>query len=226
MAVAFRAATNLTAGNGTTAVQNKPAGTADNDILVVFLYVEGGVSVSVPGGWAQIATLHNLTQNYDTYIWWKRAASEGASWSWSWTGTQWRDGWAVALSGAVASGSPLDGTTASNSGTDATAECTAITLAETDSLLLACGGWWDSNSATPPTGSPTFTERVDTTNNAYCATASATASGTTGTKTITILGSTPWSSYLVGVRSQVTGAAQDTPELRTGRQQMRQLLAQ
>lgn len=217
MAVAFRAATNLVATNATSAVQNKPTGTVDNDILVALLYVEGGKTVTAPSGWTQFATFHQATDNYDMTLWWKRAASEGTSWTWSWSAPSvWRDAWVVALSGAVTSGSPLDGTSTSNSGTGTAAACNSITLAETDSLILTCGSWFNSNTATAPTGTPTFTERVDTGNNVYCATASATASGAVGSKTITIAGSTDWSTFMVGVRSQVTagGAALPAPGIR------------
>lgn len=206
MAVAFRAKAEAVQAAAANITIDKPTGTVNDDIMVAVLYVENDVAVTAPGGWALLTSVDHPSVAFDGYWYWKRASGEGASYTWTHS-SAYRTGYIVSCSGCVTGVDPFDGaTTGTATGTDATAECTSVTLTETDSLLLATAVYWSDRSSTAPGGSPTFTERVDPGNNIYLATASATASGATGTKTITPASAVEWASLLLALRSQVTAA--------------------
>ena len=213
MVVAFRAASTLDDANVADTTLTKPTGTVDNDILIAVLKTDDNVAVTAPAGWTLLRNTDSPGQLTDQDAYWKRASGEGASWTWT-HAAAFRSGCVIALSGAVTTGDPFDGSKITdNTGVGTAVTVLSITLTETDSLILCISTSWDYVTATGPGGTPTFTERVD---NAQCHavyTASATASGAVGNKTITLSSSTDWMSLMLAVRSQVTAPAGRKPLL-------------
>lgn len=108
MAVAYRAGTTAGNASGGNLTINKPTGTLDDDILVVVLYREAG-TWTLPSGWAQWGSDQ---QDFDTNMFltvaWKRASSEGSSYTFNLSTTTWRIAAMAAFSGCTTSGDPID----------------------------------------------------------------------------------------------------------------------
>src|SRR5436190_5828697 len=102
---AFRAAATAGSASAANLTISKPTGTADNDILIAFIAKDDTAAVTKPTGWTLLT--EGTANTYYMGIWWKLAASEGASWQWTFSSV-WRDGAVLAYSGGVTSGSPID----------------------------------------------------------------------------------------------------------------------
>lgn len=109
MTIAYRSSTTAGGGTGTSVTLTKPAGTVDNDILIAVLYREIASGWTPPAGWTQLCDLTSADGGSSEYltVYWKRAASEGASYVWSVAST-WVIGAMTAFSGCTLSGSPVD----------------------------------------------------------------------------------------------------------------------
>jgi len=108
MAIAYRSGTTAGNATGTNLTINKPTGTADGDILVVVLYREAG-SWTLPSGWAQWGSdQRDYNNNLYLTVAWKRASSEGSSYTFNLSTTTWRIAAMGAFSGCLASGDPID----------------------------------------------------------------------------------------------------------------------
>lgn len=108
MTIGYRAGTTAGNASGTDLTINKPTGTADGDILVVVLYREAG-AWTLPSGWAQWGSdQRDFNNNLYLTVAWKRASSEGASYTFSLSTTTWRIAAMGAFSGCLASGDPID----------------------------------------------------------------------------------------------------------------------
>lgn len=86
--VAFRAtATGITTTttNGTTVTITKPTGTINNDTMVAVLSGYNPVTLTAPSGWLLIANTNDAAGLY-SWVYQKKAASEGASYVWTWSG--------------------------------------------------------------------------------------------------------------------------------------------
>jgi hypothetical protein len=108
MAVAFRSLDTKGDGLGTSVVHNAPAGLANNDIMVIFLYKENTAAVTWPAGFSQVGTVTSGTET--VYVAWKRASSESGTYTASWTGSKYRWSILAAYSGAITTGNPNDAT--------------------------------------------------------------------------------------------------------------------
>jgi hypothetical protein len=177
VAVAYRAVTTVTGGGlVTTAVLNKPTDTAENDIVLVGLYLEGVRTVTLANGFTEIAKV-NISTDFQFSVYWRRAtSSEPASYTFSWTTALPRFAWCISASGATTSESPVD---AYDSDTDPDyGEWPAVSLTTSvaDTLLVWSGSNYGGSTATPPTG---YTERADL-SCVEVATKAWTSSGATG----------------------------------------------
>ena len=80
----FRAAASA-AGDSTSATVTKPAGTVDDDVVVVALHVlDHELTITAPSGWTLIESITGSSSNSRTFnVYYKAASSEGASWTWT-----------------------------------------------------------------------------------------------------------------------------------------------
>ncbi len=160
-APSFRALSDLSFGTRTNSTLNKPTGTANNDILIAGVYITGTGTVTPPAGWTEYTgSPHNTNatwfDNIDLHLYWKRASSEGASWTWthSSTGTF---GMVAAFSGCTTSGDPNDVSATFNSTLTTSVTGTGVTTSTANTLGVMM--WVPNNSVgteTPPAG---WTER-------------------------------------------------------------------
>ena len=141
MAVAFRAMT--TAGDATAAnlTLTKPTGTVDNDILIAWITKETTTTPGIPTGWTLIPNQAGVANSRSCHKYWKRASSEGASWTWTFAST-WRTGYVSAYSGGETSGDPLDPaspTAMSESASASTLATPSQTTTVANVMLIASG---------------------------------------------------------------------------------------
>lgn len=99
----YRASSGNGNSSATSVTVTKPSGTLDGDLLVVGIYTESPNGITPPAGWT-LATSHAHTSgNFSLFVFWKIAATEGASWVFSHTtGTNaWITSTCGAYSGAL-----------------------------------------------------------------------------------------------------------------------------
>lgn len=162
MALAFRNATtqgNASAGSLTV---TKPTGTVDGDILLAWAYLETNTNswATVPAGWTAIAlTGASNAGKFRMDLWWKRAASEGASWAWIPTTNAWRTIACVAYSSNTGTGTPIDVTGTFANGNAVNLAAPSITTTAANDMLLGLGGNFQGAAFTE--SGAAATERVD-----------------------------------------------------------------
>src|SRR6476469_3085770 len=136
MAVAFRVlTTNAPSGTATDTVVSKDASVANGDFLLAGVYVENDVAITAPSGWTLIGDIDHAAAAYDLWLYYKFAASEGASWTWT-HASAWEMGLVAAYTG-VDTSNPLDATFTSNQGTGTTGTATGITTVTDGAMLVA-----------------------------------------------------------------------------------------
>jgi len=96
-------------GSSVTSTVNVPANTVDGDFLLAANYVQRiGDTQASANGFTLIGNDPNLTYNGSRMtLWYKRAASEGATVAWTHDNGTWSV-WIKRISGVIATGSPLD----------------------------------------------------------------------------------------------------------------------
>lgn len=123
MAYVFRTPNGVaSAGNasGGNLTITKPSGIADNDLLIVTLYLESDTNTwTPPTGWKTASNLHQVnTGLFVVDVYWKIAKNEPANWTWAPASNNWRTGVLSSYTGAqglglnrvdVAGGSQADG---------------------------------------------------------------------------------------------------------------------
>lgn len=205
--VAFRSAnhTNFAVTANTTI--SAPAGTTDNDILLGAITVLTGVAVAAPTGWAEYACSPVVSWGgiYDSHFYWKRAASEGASWTWTHSATTtW--GFVSAYLGAITAGDPNSATATCNGGNSnmaVVALSITINAVNSDAVIL-----WSNQSntggQTPPSG---FTERGDPNNTFGDEDKTYAATGATGDQTTVIVNNDSWSAFFTSIKPPASSRA-------------------
>jgi len=139
MAVAFRSKDQGGGAAGTSTVASAPAGLANDDILIYWVYKENTAAITWPSGFSEVGSIAASNSSFKLYVAWKRAASESGTYTASWTGSAWRNYGLEAYSGCVTSGSPMDATpTTQANGSSSSDTCPSITTA-TANAMLACG---------------------------------------------------------------------------------------
>jgi hypothetical protein len=222
MAVAFRSVANTTYASRTNTTVTAPAGIVDGDILLLYgLIGQSGSAATMtpPAGFAAV-TLATGTNPIDandgsfhvnSYCWWKRAASEVGNYTIT-HGANTSQAICMAISGAIAAGTPTDACS-SNSIVSPAGNNTAVGLAVTlttanDLLVFFAHDWGDTaNNLSPPAG---MTERVDVAPLSYAATQAIAATGTTGTRTMTMNNTNAsgheWGTFMVSLKPAVSVA--------------------
>ena len=90
----------------TTITITKPAGTVDGDVLIATVAFKAPVTVTIPAGWTQ--AYGYSASSSSTYVFWKRASSEGASYAFTWSASTTATWAMAAYQSASTSGSPFD----------------------------------------------------------------------------------------------------------------------
>lgn len=200
--VAFRSFANLTAGTRTDSTLNKPAGTVDNDILLAAIGHGGAVSITAPAGWTEYSGSPFDVGFTRVATYWKRASSEGASWTWTHSSSL---TWALvaAYSGAKTSGDPNDVTPTINNGTGTSVTALSVTIATNNSLgVILWTNSGDTGGQTPPSG---FTEHGDP-NSTFGAEDKTLGTGATGNQTTTIVNSDSWAAFFTALAPPAAGS--------------------
>lgn len=172
----------LAGGSGTTAAIPVPTGTANNELVLCSLYVETDNTITKPSGFFQAAVAENNTsgENFRLYLFWKRCTgTDSGTYDFTWTGSAWKSGTAIRISGADTTGDPFDTTPVTTATTvDATQPgALSLTNVTADTLLFYVIASF--NGVTTFTLGGGFTERHDADETAAYTLAQA-ATGTTG----------------------------------------------
>jgi hypothetical protein len=204
MAVAFRASVQdgNTSGTGSGA-QAWPAGTAQDDIVLAFIYVETDNAVTQSGitDWTEIVNTDcNVTsQTHRLHVFWRRFTTGDGNWTFNWGASVWWDIQTRAYSGCKTSGSPIDASSSQAAtvagGNSNDVVCPTITLsAADDMLILAVSNWQGTTCA--PVGSPprggTYANEVGDNRDVWAVNALCTSSGATGTINCDLGASSSW----------------------------------
>lgn len=188
MAYAFRNASTNGGATGGALTVTAPTGLTDGDLIVVVGYLETDTNswASVGSGFTSAGTFVN-TGAFLMQVWWKIAASEGASWTWTPTSSAWRTVVAVAYSGATGSGSTRVDQfgTASQGDSITSSTVNGVTTTVTNDVLLAAAGSFNGQSWSYTSG-PASNSRANFAGVAYLDNPTQ-ASGATGN---TVLGVT------------------------------------
>jgi hypothetical protein len=206
--------THVTGSAGTIALA-VPAGVAANDIIVIPIYVDTGVTitgyaagfveapnspVAIPPGGGQ----------HSVHVVWKRATgADSGTYTFTLSASTFRAGSAIAYSGCVTTGSPWDtvGGVPTASTATATTNSTvspplSYTTAGPNRKLFYVSSNWASGAWTPPTG---MTELMDAGDHVHTADdLDAATAGTYGPYSATCVGSdkrTAWLGALIGASS-------------------------
>ncbi len=141
------------------------------------LYREAG-TLTLPAGWTQIVeTRDNGSNAIYLTVAWKRASSEGASYTFTLSTSTWRAGVILAFSGCATSGSPVD-TYATDNTTLSVPRLASITTSVADTMRVGYFGDYDSGGLTAGTSGMTESSGNGAVESFYAAQASAGASGT------------------------------------------------
>lgn len=202
MAIAYRAGTTAGNANGGNLTINKPTGTADGDILVVVLYREAG-TWTLPAGWTQIADQANWEGVMTLTMAWKRASSEGSSYTFNLSTTSWRIAAMGAFSGCLASGDPVD-VYAANGATafDEIPDASSITTTVANTMRVC--GIGNFNGTDVAVGSSGFTQgaALGGTELFYAAQAGA---GASGVKTFATIEDDNWVTIHLALKPAASG---------------------
>lgn len=117
-----------------TIVINKPASTADGDLLVGLVNGDPGQTQTGPAGWTQITgSPQSVGGGLKGSVWYKIASSEGASWTWTSSGGNYYVGCVGRWTGLQAS--PLDVSNGAVNANTTTVVAPAVTTTVTDDLV-------------------------------------------------------------------------------------------
>jgi hypothetical protein len=185
-----------------------PAGLAANDIWFAHIFVNSTtVTVTAPvsgGTWNPLTTVVNGA-NFKVWVFWKRANAGETTNTFTLSATATTSAMSYAYRNAPTSGSPIDGTPSTNSGTGTAVSELSVTPTQTNITLLgmALGSSSNANLITPDAA---MFERVD--NSHHLQDAVLTAAVASGNKAATLSTSMTWTGVLAALRSttSVVGA--------------------
>ncbi len=145
----FEAFTEAGLGSdGTSLAINKPAGTAEGDLLIAAVATDGNnkSSLAPPAGW-NIITVEDSSGGVTFGVWWKLAgAAEGGSYTFNWSAGEQAYGWIMRFSGHDPA-SPIN-IAASGLGSSKAPPSPAVISTVDSTLILRLGGF-DDDDITP-----------------------------------------------------------------------------
>lgn len=184
-----------------------PTGTANNEIVVVYLYIESTGAITPPAGFTQKSRPSNTgTGAHDLVIFWKRCTGTDSG-TYAFTNPNvWREGVAVRYSGCITSGDPFDVVSANQaaSGASGITPVVSLTTTVTDTLLVFSGTNFNGGAWTPPSG---YTERVDSGGDLTVDDLARASIGSSGTIRATCAGGSTGTCAFLGALKSTTSAA-------------------
>lgn len=137
MAFAFVASARSDDSFGPGVACNKPTGTVDNDIMLAIVSSYDAYANTIPTGWTKIAELIPSGTSMRARLYWKLAASEGASYTWGYSPSQTNSVVIATFRGGFNTTSPIDVVSATSYTTsDTTCRAAAMTVAAANSPLI------------------------------------------------------------------------------------------
>jgi len=209
------AGTYLTYASHTNSTLVAPAGIANGDLLVAYLFNLGpnptAPAVTAPAGWTEIpgspSSVTDGSANGRYHIFSKIASNESGDYTFT-HATSNSCGVVCRYTGADQA-SPLAPLPSVNTGTGTTATANGITTGIPNTLVIFTEHDWASvalDSVVPPGTTPTFTERTDAVL-LYIADGTLATAGPTGNKAHTNNSASgePWAAYLIGLKPSGAG---------------------
>jgi len=195
----------------------KPSGVVANDLLYAFIaiardYTPAG-TITAPSGWTMEVDFPLVIVGLDDLrhvVYSKRAgASEPANYQWTLAGESYVGGLMLAYSGGITSDPYVDVKGTGSTGTSGNPTAASITTTVADTLVVHGVIVFNEFLVTPPSGSPTFTERADLTifevSDAIFASAAA-----TGAKNTTPDDPTGWTALMLAFKPATAAAVESS----------------
>ena len=136
-----RATSEVRVTGGTAISVNKPSGTVNGDIMVMFFATNGTGTITPPSGWTNRASLTNGNRKYHVYT--RTAASEGSNYSFSFTTTTFTS----AIIYSVANATAYDSIQTATATAASTIDVPTITPTGNGSLWI--GGFYTAATTSP-----------------------------------------------------------------------------
>lgn len=139
-APAYRSSSHVVGGFHTSLDPATPSGTANDDIILYVAMVQANApTITTPSGYTIVDTATNGT-GHKAILYYKRAASEGATVGGASFTNNWSEGMALSISGCITSGSPIDAhdVQVNTSNSTSTPAC-SVTTTGADRLLVWIG---------------------------------------------------------------------------------------
>ncbi|MGZ3769959.1 MAG: hypothetical protein ACXVCP_08160 [Bdellovibrio sp.] len=151
--VAFRSKSFVWNGNNTAETPPEPAGASQNDILFMWVLLNGNQTVTPPAGWTE---LYSNGGSVSIHLYWIRRGATAPNYGISWSTAVYNEVSVTAWSGAATSGNPYD-VMAGNpitSRTPANPDCPAVMTTVANTVVIAFGMTWTGwgTTAGAPTG--------------------------------------------------------------------------
>ncbi len=179
-------------------VITKPTGVVNGDFMLAGLTCPSDQTITPPSGWTQLAT-YDFATEYRLRLWYKRASSEGASYTWKTNAGVYTDGLIWRITGVVASGDPSDGNDTTSTGESTAISSPTITTGTNGAAVIQIGA--TSNDYTTLT-STTLTERWDDGLTIFATGAIQTTAGASGAKTGTLGTERAWGIIFLSLKPQ------------------------
>lgn len=190
MAIAYRAGSTAGNSGGGNISISKPSGVVDGDILLALTYREDG-AWTLPAGWAWVSAEQvNSTGEAWIRVAWKRASSEGSSYTFTKSGSAWRIVTMGAWSGCATSGDPFEAATGYTESL-AVVKATSITTTVADTMCVACAASYSGDNI--GVSSSGYTQRAELGGCELFEKAKA-ATGATGTISFGTVSGSDWAS--------------------------------
>lgn len=190
----FRAATSAGATSGVLSLKiNKPAGTAQGDVLVAAIAIRPSTAtVTAPSGWTLLRRINNSSGNSGSLVVYYKVAtaSEATNYSWSFNASSGSAGGIRGFSN-VDTANPIDVDAGQNTGSGLTLPAPSVTTRYANDMIVTSHEFSSAATFTPPNG---MTEAFEATSDAAPNSAGVSmegnyqlqgAIGVTGTRTAT-----------------------------------------
>lgn len=233
MSVAFRAVgTQAGRGTGGNVSPGLPSGTAENDILICVVTTNDNATFPTMSGWTALESGVGGSGAGGTIgfaLFWKRAGASESAPTVTYSGSAAILAVIIGYSGAgTATAIDVNGTTQVNANANATVTGPAVTTVAGNVLVVFAGGAANFPTHSSYSGTPTPTERFDSSRTVsdgpaiFIADFDFTTPGTTSNRTATLSAGCSRAGHLVALRQLVTGSTglaseTDSPLALTGK---------